>query len=109
MASIGPQGKKNVVMVVRGFVSYKRCGSPQKLSVKLHLHPRLVPSHLKEYHAVDHTELPSDPGYTSCHFLLRYLTSPLICYVPGFDCHSGLAAVRVIRKCARMSQPCLSL
>jgi len=71
MASVGPQshrGKKHVVMIVRGFVSNKHCGSSQKLSVNLHLYPRLVPSHLKEYHAVDHTELPSDPNYTSFHF-----------------------------------------
>ena len=71
MASVGLQvhkGSKNVGMIVRNFVSNKRCGSAQKRSVKHHLYPRLVPSHLKENHAVDHTELPSDPNCTTCHF-----------------------------------------
>jgi hypothetical protein len=71
MANVGPQRhrrNKNVGMVVGDFVSNKRCGSPQKLSVKLYPYPRLVPSHLKEYHAVGNIELPSDPNYTTCPF-----------------------------------------
>jgi hypothetical protein len=61
-------GNLNVGMGVRDFVSNKRSGFPQKLSVKLHPNPRLVPSHLKEYYAVDHTYLPSDSNYTTCYF-----------------------------------------
>jgi hypothetical protein len=71
MANVRPQrhrGNKIIEIVVRDFVSNKRYGSQQKLSVKLQLYPRLVPSHLKGYHAADHIELPSDPNYTTCHF-----------------------------------------